>query len=203
MANTLETLANQALIALGKNPSVTNVKQGTSNEERKFALVIDGVISKCIRRFRPNCCVSRAILSQDPNYTPRWGFSSGYKYPENMVKLLEVDDNTWFPADYPIEGEWILSHFPKPAQPGNKAPELRVKYLENKPITMWDSDFLNLVSLALAVKVAPVIDPTREAMVIAMFNSEADSWSADNAMENGFEVEEYDPLFGVIHKIRS
>lgn len=202
MANTLETIANKALIKLGKRPSVTNIK-GTSNEERIFAEIMPGVISNSIRKYRPNCCVSRAVLSQDPNYTPRWGFSSGYKYPAKMVKLLEVDDDTWFPDDYPIEGEWILSHNPKPAQPGNKAAELRVKYLENKPVTMWDDDFLNLVALEAAVESAPVIDQTREAMVIALRNSEADRWSADNAMENGFEVEEYDPLFGVVHKIRS
>lgn len=202
MANNLEKIANKALIKLGKRPSVTSLK-GTANEEKIFAEILPEVISNSIRKYRPNCCVSRAILSQDPNYIPRWGFASGYKYPKNMVKLLEIDNNTWFPDDFPIEGEWILTHNPKPSEPGDKASELRVKYLENKPVEMWDDDFVNLVALEAAVEVAPVIDQTREAMIIALRNSEADRWSADNAMENGFEVEEYDPLFGVMHKIRS
>ena len=202
MAKTLESIANKALIKLGKKPSITSIK-GESNDERMFAEIMPGVISNSIRKYRPNCCVSRAILSQDPNYTPRWGFRSGYKYPENMTKLLEVDNNTWYPDDFPIEGQWILTHHHKPAQPGDKAPELRVKYLENKPVSMWDDDFFNLVALEVAVEIAPIIDQTREAMVIALRNSEADRWASDNAMENGFEVEEYDPLFGVVHKIRS
>lgn len=202
MANTIENVCNKALIKLSKKPSITSI-EGEKPEERIFNEIFASVKRTCIRKYRPNCCVNRAILSQDPNYKPRWGFSSGYRYPKGMVKLLEVDNNTWRQDDFPIEGGWILTHHPKAKESGYTAPQLAVKYLEDKDISAMDEDFLNLLALELAVEVAPAIDLTREAMIIALRNSEADRWAADNAQENGFTVEQYDPLFDTVRVIRS
>lgn len=39
-------------------------------------------------------------------------------------------------------------------------------------------------------------------MVKALLDQYANRWAADNAMENGFTVEEYDPLFDTIRTTR-
>jgi hypothetical protein len=201
-AFTDEALANMALIKLGLKPSVTSIK-GISNTEKLFAEILPRIIPLAIRKYRPNCCVSRAILAQDPTYTPRWEFASGYKYPANMVKLLEVDNKTLLPDENPIEGQWILSHAPKPVEIGDPVCTMPVKYLEYKTTNLFDADFFNLCALEIAAEAAPGLDKTREAFIIALRDKEADRWASDNAMENGFTVEQYDPLFDVVHTVRS
>lgn len=196
MAITKKSLCNGALIKLGKKPSIADIDNGTSAEERAFNAVFEKVIQIAIRKYRPNCCVSRATLSQDPNYTPRWEYRSGYKYPSNMVKLLEVQGDRWDAQLYPIESQWILSYREK-AEVGDTAAGLNIKYLESKDVSMFDADFANMCEWELAVAVAPIIDATREPITIAKCNAEADRWAADNAMENGFIVEEYNPLFDI------
>lgn len=202
MAITKKSLCNGAMIKLGKRPSIANLENGTSAEERVFQSIFEKVIKIAIRKYRPNCCVSRATLSQDPNYVPRWEYHSGYKYPNNMLKLLEVHNDVWDKQLYPIEGEWILS-FHKKAEPGESAESLDIKYLENKDVSFFDEDFANMCEWELAVAAAPVIDATREALTIAKCNAEADRWAADNAMENGFIVEDYNPLFDITEIVKA
>lgn len=201
MAITKKSLCNGAMIKLGKRPSIADVENGTSAEERVFNSIFDKTIKIAIRKYRPNCCVSRATLTQDPNYVPRWEYSSGYKYPNNMVKLLEIQNDRWDSQLFPIESEWILSHYKK-AEAGETAVPLNIKYLENKDVSMFDEDFANMCEWELAVAAAPVIDATREALTIAKCNSEADRWAADNAMENGFIVEDYNPLFDITEIVK-
>lgn len=200
--NSNESICNEALIILGKKPCITNLN-GVQSEEKIFNELFHRVKRSTIRRYRPNSAVARAILSQDPNYIPRWGFLSGYKYPENMVKLLEVANHTWVSDEFPIEGQWILTHIKKAKESGYPAESLYVKYLEDKATELLDDSFLHILALELAIAAAPAIDPTRENQVIALRDIEVEKWAADNAQENGFTVEEYDPLFDTITTIRS
>lgn len=199
MARTDMDLCNGAMIKLGKRPNIAKM-DGEQAEERIFNQIFERTIKGAIRKYRPNCCVARAILSQDPNYIPKWGYASAYKYPDKMLKLLEIDGDRWDMDLFPIEGQWILSQIPKATESGITAPSIKVKYLEHKDTSYFDDDFANLCEYELAVAAAPVIDMTREAMIIALRNSEADRWAADNAQENGFTTEEYDPLFGNLER---
>lgn len=114
------------MVKLGKRPSIANLVDGTASEERVFQSIFDTVIKTAIRKYRPNCCVSRATLSQDPSYVPRWHYSSAYKYPNNMVKLLEIENDRWDAQIYPIEGQWILS-MNKKATTGENSPVFEYK----------------------------------------------------------------------------
>jgi hypothetical protein len=194
-------IANKALIQLGVRPTIADLQSDTSAEARTLNALYDSVKRTAIRKYRPNCCVARAVLSQDQDYKPCWGFESGYKYPQNMVKLLEVNNKTHNPDDCPIEGQWILSHNRK-AEVGETATKMQIKYLCDKKTELLDDDFATLLSYELAFASAPVINQAREAMAKALLDQYANRWAADNAMENGFTVEEYDPLFDTIRTTR-
>lgn len=194
-------IANNALIQLGVRPTISDLTADTTTEARTMNSLFETVKRTAIRKYRPNCCVSRAALSQDADYVPCWGYASGYKYPKTMVKLLEVNNKTHNPDDCPIEGDWILSHYAK-ATKGESGEPMQIKYLCDKTSELLDDDFATLVSYELAFAAAPVINPTREAIIKALLDQYADRWAADNAMENGFTVEEYDPLYDTTRTIK-
>lgn len=194
MATKVE-IANNALIQLGVRPTISDLESDTSTEARTMNSLFETTKRTAIRKYRPNCCVARTTLSQDADYTPCWGFASGYKYPKAMVKLLEVNNKTPNPDDCPIEGDWILSHYKKPSEQGESAEKIQIKYLCDKKAELLDDDFATLLSYELAFAAAPVINQTREVLVKTLLDQYADRWAADNAMENGFTVEEYDPLY--------
>lgn len=191
-------ICNNVLSRFGQVPNVENIDNPRNEEERVFARFYDKVCKKAILKYKPSCCERRLLLSQDPTYVPTWGYTSGYKYPNTILQVLEVEGDKWEHEKYPVENGYILTDIPlgtidAPADP------LKVRVLAYLNATEFDEAFCDLLEMELAKVViySLIKDAQERANIMAILKIDSYDFANKESDESGVEVINGSNLFGI------
>lgn len=188
MATKIE-ICNNILVRLGQNPNVGNIEKPTNEEERIFGRFFNRELKKAILKYKPSCCEARLSLSQDIDFVPEWGFSSGYELPSDLLQVLEVDGDKWTGDKYPIEAGFILTDMPL-GTIDSPAKALSIRALMFKDVTDLDDAFLDLFekSFAQVIVFSLIKDQNERNNLMNILRIDSYDFANKESDESGVEV---------------
>jgi len=146
MATSKVDICNMALNTLGDFGSVTNIDDGTEDNELTFKVWYDNSRQALLRNTMPNFALKRAIVAQLVA-EPVFGYAYGYQYPSDCLKLLGIGNIEDKQNNYTVEAGVIYTD-------DNYEDGMPIRYLvDEKDVTKFTSDWSELLSLYLAVNV--------------------------------------------------
>lgn len=151
----IATIANRALTKLGATRIVS--LGDNSPQARTLTSMWNTVRDAALRESRWSFAITRAQLAADPT-APAFGYTVRYRLPAGFLRLLEVNNTTFYPcadfseyrsgsgdaATYAIEGNYILAYQDGP---------LNIRYLQSVVDTsIWDATFVEAFASKLAAE---------------------------------------------------
>lgn len=146
MATSKVDICNMALNTLGDYGSVTNIDDGTEDNELTFQVWYDNSRQALLRNTTPNFALKRAIVAQLVA-EPVFGYAYGYQYPADCLKLLGIGNIEDKQNNYTVEAGVIYTD-------DNFEDGMPIRYIKDeKDVTKFTSDWTELLSLYLAINV--------------------------------------------------
>lgn len=204
MATTAIEICNNAMTLLGERPVIENIEDPRNEWERLFSRWYDVIRKQAIRKYHPQCCIKRLLLTQDPEYKPEWGYSSGYKYPSTVLQFLELNGEHYLAEKHPIEGNYILSKCAI-GTTENPAPTLHALALMDYGAEKFDSNFVDVFTPKLAFIISFIRRNSSTITPADLKNmEELMGWEATTkeGQESGIEVILGSNLFSIYDKRR-
>lgn len=145
---------NEALRILGQPPaaSTTDVTEDVNQLNGAWP----SVVASCMAMGTWTFLMKRAQLPLDVS-TPTWGYQFYYTLPNDFSRLCEISESG-FPGDE------LLDYETEQGKIATNAATVFIKYISNNTVAItpgaWSQDFADFVSAALAVRIAPKINPS-------------------------------------------
>lgn len=204
MALTNIEICNNALTLLGERPVIENLQEPRNEWEKLFSRWYPVIRRQAIKKYHPQCCLKRLLLTQDPTYKPEWGFESGYRYPESVLQFITLNGDNYLAEKNPIEGKYILSQQPI-GTTENPAPTIKALALMDYEADKFDTNFTDVFTPKLAFIIsfirrsAETISPSDLKSLEDMLGWET---TTKEGQESGIEVINGSNLFGIYTKRR-
>ncbi len=157
-----EDIANMAMVHIGER-FISNIEDPVTDQEVIISTMYDTARQTALRQYIWNFSLSRIAITRQAD-TPLFGFPDAYSLPDDFIRFVRINNlnvtnqqvrsNTW----KLIENKTLLYN-------GNGAPSIQIEYVKDViDVSKWTSDFADLVSYFLALKVAMAI--TKEKSVV-------------------------------------
>lgn len=142
--NSPVAICSNALLMLGAQ-TISDFNERT-DRARLASNLYDVTRDKLLREHPWNCAVKRVLLAPDVD-KPLFDFGYKFTLPADLLRVLSVGGQHERQG-YRIEGRHILSN----------EKSLKLRYIfQNEDVTTYDSDLINLLTLAMAAKMAYAI----------------------------------------------
>lgn len=159
MSITQIDICNLALSRLGNRTTVENLDEPKKQEEKTFAKWYDISRKSALKLMLPSFAKTREIWAKVDGYKPAFGYDNAYKYKNDCVRILGVDNLDVKENDYSIEGEYLLTNY-------NFENGLPVRFIRDITDTSkFTADFIQLFSWLLAYDVCLEITKDRKSVV--------------------------------------
>ena len=143
MAQSQVDCCNSALQRLGA-ASITDIKDNT-REARQCSIAFDSNRRSELRKHQWNFAVTRAVLTPDLT-APAFGATYQFTLPVDCLRIILPND---YDLDWVVEGRKILS---------STSAVLNLRYVADiSDVTLWDSNFYDLVSISMAIDLCEVL----------------------------------------------
>lgn len=133
-------ICNLALDHLNQ-ANITSLDEG-SKSSKKCKFWYDVVRKSLLMNINASFSIKRAVLAEVVNFVPIYGYEKAYALPDDCLQVLNLESplNDEF---YQIEGNYFYCN----KQNNN----LHIRYIADiKDVSVFDAEFVNLFSLALA-----------------------------------------------------
>ena len=139
-------IINIALTKLGEQP-ITSLS-GLSETEKLASRTYQYQMESLLSEFPWNFAIKRAAVTADAS-PPAWGFARRYAIPGDLIRLVEVSNE----SDYPWknEGGWILTDMESP---------VNIRYVYLAPESSFSPEFVEALAARLAMEWAEPLSQT-------------------------------------------
>ena len=179
MATSKIDICNMSNSQLGNYGSVTDIDTPTTDIEIIYKTWYDNSREALLRLTMPNFSLKRVKVSQLVA-EPVFGYSYGYEYPADCLKLLGIGNIEDKANDYTVEAGVIYTD-------EDYTEGMPIRYIENvTDVTRFTSDWAELLSTYLADKVCLPItqDDGRKARIEASLPLKMSTVGSLNSQEN-------------------
>lgn len=156
--NSAVDICNLALIELKQAP-IVQLDPATSMAEQVMALSYHQKRRSVLRKHPWNFAIKRIAVTPSSSNVPEFGYSHGYLLPVDFIRLVGVYDSEGLriePTEYEIEDGKILYD-------GEDNTELNIRYVyDHKIVSKFDSLFIDMFVIELAIAVAPRFSGTEQ-----------------------------------------
>jgi len=179
MATSDKDIANMTLSQLGNYGSVTNIETPTTDIEIIFKTWYHNSRKALLRLTMPNFALKRVKVAQLVA-EPVFGYSYGYQYPTDCLRLLGIGNIEDKVNDYTVEANVIYTD-------EDYTEGMPIRYIKDETdVTKFTSDWAELLSTYLADKVCLPItqDDGRKARIEASLPLKMSTVGSLNSQEN-------------------
>ncbi|MEE5079561.1 hypothetical protein V2K58_08540 [Pseudomonas alliivorans] len=141
---TAVSISSDALLMLGAQ--TINDFNDPVDRAKLASNLYKGTRDDLLRNHPWNCCIKRVVLAPDAT-PPAFGYDQQFELPSDCLRVLEVGANN-AQIDYLVEGTRIQAN----------TTVLQLKYVfRNENESTWDSSLVELMTIAMAAKMAYAI----------------------------------------------
>jgi hypothetical protein len=179
MAISKVDICNMALSHLGNYGSVTDIDAPENDKELLFKTWYDNSRETLLRNTMPNFAIKRDKVSKEA-VAPSFGYSYGYAYPQDCIKLLGIGNVEDKRTDFAVEAGIIYVD-------DDYEEGMPIRYIYNeKDVTKFTADWAELLSWYLASNVCLSItqDNQRKAYIDQILPLKMTAVSSVSAQEN-------------------
>jgi hypothetical protein len=141
MASVVE-IANMALSLIGSANRITTLDGNGSEENRQCFLHYEPARDALLRSHAWNFAVTRVKLTTTAAGTPPFGYANWFALPADCLRVLYVNEDAY---EYKVEGGKVLT---------DSTPVDLVYVKKVTDAALFDSQFVQLLALALAVRIS-------------------------------------------------
>ena len=141
MASVVE-IANMALSLIGSANRITVLDGNGSEENRQCFLHYEPARDALLRSHSWNFAVTRVKLTTTAAGIPPFGYANWFALPADCLRVLYVNEDAY---EYKVEGGKVLT---------DSTPVDLVYVKKVTDATLFDSQFVQLLALALAVRIS-------------------------------------------------
>lgn len=143
---TAVSICSNALLMLGAQTINSFTDAANLNRAKLCSNLYPTVRDSMLRSHPWNCAIKRLLLAPDAT-PPAFGYANSFQLPADCLRVLEVGEGG-VQIDYLIEGRTVQSD----------AVALELRYLfRNEVENTWDSALVNIMTLAMAARLAYAI----------------------------------------------
>ncbi len=133
-------ICNLALDHLSQ-ANITSLEEGTKSS-KKCKLWYDVVRKSLLMNINASFSIKRAVLAEVVNFVPIYGYEKAYALPDDCLQVLNLNSPLRDEL-YQIEGNYFYCN--------KQASNICIRYIADvKDVSVFDDEFVNLFSLALA-----------------------------------------------------
>ncbi len=170
-------LYNAALRHLGETP-LASLTETRASRRTLDAIYADDYIKRVLEAGQWKFASRAVELSYEPSITPSFGYSRGFDYPDDFVRLVMISADEYFQnplLQYSDEAQhWFCDH-----------DTLYVKYVSDDTsyganLGAWPALFYEFAALYLAEKAAPSVNDAKFGDIVKLCNrAKVDALSKD------------------------
>lgn len=185
MANSAEEICNLALSRIGSKNTIESIDEPNTAEERVFALWYDPCRQIALKKLAPNCALARKIIAVS-SYTPEFGWSYAYEYPNDCLKVLGIGEVEEKENDYSVESDrstgkvYIFTD-------EEYSDGMNLRYVKDlTDVSKFSIELILAIVSELTDKIAITLTQDKETLKLAnqLLSKDQNTASALNAQEN-------------------
>lgn len=177
--NTSVEIINLALSHLGSRAVVNQIDPPKTNVETLAAQWYAAARREALQKMMPNFSLARKKVAKLAT-VPAFGHSFNYEKPADALRILGVGEADNTTEEFNVEGDAIQSSV-------DYTSGMPIRYVKDVTnVNLYTSDFISYFSLALAIKLAPIIisDRQKQSLMKQDLREEMNDLAAIQAQEN-------------------